>query len=346
MERYRLNKQDFELIDRLVKTTNSIETLYKKMYDLEISGKKDSNEYKKLLDYLKMTIEVEDKIYQDANLDYLRCIGLADYIIEDRLPDGFTNDVESIMSQNYDNRVLRRILSILFHKVISDYNGIKEMLPNELVDLMIQLGMPNPDKIVSQAIYSSIELQKAFEKDTFSGFLTFLQEFINKKDYANFKEQLISSKYNTSFINKAIESDMISSSFDIPETFYVNSRFVADLTNTDLDLYKLLKNSYGVKESTKQISEVIEMGDMDYSDPKKATSSILRQCLMRASFLLMSDEVISDVNYEFHEFVESEKYLNRHSHDRISEQLIINCFKSIKRDRSKPSVLSLGYRKN
>jgi len=346
MEKYILKSKDYEFINNLIKTTNSIDSIYRKMYDLEINGKKDTEDFNQILDYLSMAIEVEEKLYKEANLSYLQCIAIADYILQDKLPDGFLNDTESIMNQCYDNRVLRRILSILVHKIISDHESVRQMLPEEIIELMEQLGMPNPDKLVSQAIYSSIELQKAFERDIFNGYLAILQEFIVSNTYKNFRNDLIRSKYNTSFINKQIENDMISSKFDIPDTFYVNSRFVADLTQTDLELYKMLKNLYGVKESTKQISEVIEIGDMDYSDSKKAITSILRQCLMRSAFLLMSDEVISDVNYEFHEFVEDKKYLDRHPHDRISEQLIVNCFKAIKKDRNKPSVLSLGYRKN
>ena len=346
MEKYKLMKQDYEWLQKLIQTSTSIETLYKKMFDLEISGKKDTDDYKKMLEYLSISIDVEDELYNNGNLSYSKCMALVEYILNDRVPDGFLNDIESIMTQDYNNRVLRRILNVLVNKIISDYDSIQRMLPSEITDLMEQLGMPNPEQVVSQAIYSSIELQKAFEKDTLNGFLAILQEFTCKESYRTFREDLIRTKYNTSFINKNIETDMRSNSFEIPETFYTNSRFVADLTQTNLELYKLLKDVYGTKESTNQISKVIEMGDMDYSDPKKATSSILRQCLMRSAFLLMSDEVISDVNYEFHEFVEDEKYLNRHPNDRISEQIVINCFKAIKRDRNKPSVLSLGYRKN
>lgn len=346
MEKYKLVSEDYKWLERIIQTTTSIETLYKKLFDLEIKGQKDTEEYKQIMDYLSIAIDVEDKVYEEANLNYYKCIALADHIIDDRLPEKFLNDTESIMQQDYNNRVLRRILNVLVHKVLSDYDSIREMLPNELIELMKQLGMPNPDELVSKAIYSSIELQKAFEKDTFNGFLAFLQEFINKKDYNSFKEHLIRSKYNTAFINKNIEIDMRSNKFEIPETFYANARFIADLIQVDLDLFYVLKNSYGVKESTKQISEIIEMSDLDYGDTTKATTSILRQCLMRASFFLMSDEVISDVNYEFHEFVENKKYLERHQNDHISEQLVINCFRGIKKDRNKPSVLSLGYRKN
>ena len=346
MEKYILNTSDFEFINSLIKTTSSIDTLYRKMCELEVNGEKDTEEYQQLLDYLNISLEVENKLYSDAKLNYSRCVAIVNFILNKKLPDKFLNDVESIMQQDYSNRILRRILNVLVHKILEDHESLKEMLPNEMIELMYQIGMPNPDKIVSHAIYSSIELQKAFEKDSLNGFLNFLQEFIDNNDYKFYKKDLICTKYNTAFINKSVESEMISNKFEIPATFYINSRFVADITQTDLELYNLLKNLYGTKESTKQISEIIELGDMDYGDSKKAITSILRQCFMRANFLLMSDEAISDVNYEFHEFIEDKKYLERHPQDRISEQLIINCFKSIKKDKNKPCVLSFGYRKN
>ena len=264
--------------------------------------------------------------------------------LNSKLSKEFPNDMDSIMTQNYDNRILRRILSTLVYRVISDYEGIKNTLPNEIIDLMTQLGMPNPDQIVSQSIYSSIELQKAFEKDLINGYLVFLQELFNKKENIPYRGALLKSKYNVLFINKQVEKDLLSSKFHIQDNFYANSKFIADLTQIDLELYKMLRNSFGVKESAKQISEMIEVGDMDYSDINTSISSMLRQCLMRSAFLLMSDEVISDVNYEFHEFIEKDDYLKRHPNDRISEQLIINCFKSIKRDRTKQMVLSFGLR--
>lgn len=345
MKKYKLVNKDFEWLERITQTTISIEALYKKMYDLEINGQKDTEEFSTLMEYLTIAIDVEDKVYNDANLNYSKCVALTEYIINDKLPSEYLNDTESIMLQDYNNRVSRRILNILMHKVISDYNSVKEVLPRELIGVMEQLGMPNPEQLVSQAIYSSVELQKAFEKDILNGFLAFLQEFINKKDYYSFRKYLVRSKYNTAFINKDTEIDMRNNRFEIPETFYTNSSFIADLTQTDLELFELLKNSYGTREANQQISEIIEMNDMDYSDPTKATTSILRQCLMRAAFLLMSDEVISDINYEFHQFIEDKNYLERHHKDRISEQIVVSCFRGIKKDRNKPSVLSSEYEK-
>ena len=45
MENYRVNIQDYDLIKKLVETTTSIETLYKRLYDLEIRGLKNTKKY-------------------------------------------------------------------------------------------------------------------------------------------------------------------------------------------------------------------------------------------------------------------------------------------------------------
>ena len=342
MENYELQIEDIKLIEELIKTTTSIETLYGKMYELEISQRKDSEEFKKIVDYLKIALDVENQMYKDCCLSYSKCVALVDYIFQEKLPSKYMDDVDSIMTQSYDHKVIKRILNVLIDKIISDCEGMKEMLPRDLLDLIEQLGIPNHEAMISQTIYSGVELQKAFEKDTINGFLALLQEEIEKEKNDYYRNSLIGSKYFTSFINKDVEEGLIKNNFEIPRTCYLNSRFVAELTQTDLELYFFLKNTYGVKESVRHILEVLEIKDEDYDNPQKAISSILRQCLIRAIFLLMSDDVISDVNYEFHEFIENKEYIKEHLKDHISEEAVIKCFKAVSNDRSKSYVLSLG----
>ena len=343
MKDYKLVNQDYKWLERIIKTTISIEALYKKLFDFETKKQKDTAEYNQTMEYLNIAIEVEDKLYEEADLDYYKCKALVDHIVGDRLPENFLNDTESIVQQDYNNRVLRRILNILVYRSISNFDSIRGILPDEIVEILEQSGIPNAGELVTKIIYNSIELQKAFEKDIFNVFLIFLQDYINNQSYSNFKEYLIRSKYYIAFINKYVEINMRSNKFEMPETFYANAKFVADSNKVD---FYLLKNIYGIYEATKQIIEIMEISDLDYSDITKATTSILRQCLMRTSFLLMNDEVISNINFEFHEYIEDKKYLDRHQHDHISKQLVINCFRGIKKDRNKPGVLSLRYREN
>ncbi len=314
MKIYIPNRQDYDLIHKLLIITKSIESLYKKMCELELNGKKNTKEYNGLITLLKETVEEENKIYSDANINEERGVGLTFYIMEQNLPENTENDVESTINQNYNVRTYRRIINNLFNIGVSDYKSAK--------------------------------LRNAFEKDIINGYLSFMQDFANSKSYEEKKDQFIINKYNTAFINKSIESDMLSSSFDIPKTFYVSSRLIADVYNVNLTFYKSISNDFYAKEAAKQISRLIDIFDEEYKyDDDNKLSSILRQCYLRSAFLFLDDELLTDMNDSFHEFVESDEYLDKHSNDTIGTQLVINCFKSIKKDRNKPAILSLGFRK-
>lgn len=341
MEKYKLQNEDYELIQKIIKITNLIENLYKKLYELEINNKKDSNDFKNYITNLKNTIKIENKIYKEANLDYLRSYALANYILNFKLPDNFLDDIESIMKQDYNNRVLRRILNVLYHNIVYDNKMYKEKIPSELLDLMKNADISNIDSIVNESIYSNIELRKAFEKDILSGYLVFLQEYINNSYYKAFENEFIFNKYNTSFINKIIENDIINDNFNIQNTFYINSRLIADLTETDLELYEYLKNDYGLDECAKQIAKLIKMSDKEYNDKKNIITSLLRECYIRSTFLLLNDESILDINSDFHDFIESDEYV-KNGNNYISEGSIIKCFKLVKKDRNIPKIISLN----
>lgn len=343
MEKYILTKNDYEQIEKIIKTSLSIETLYKRLYALELDGKKDTEEYKINLDYLSIAKEVEEKEYSDFNLTEEKAKAWANYLLSDKLPSTFLQNVDSLVEQNYANITLRRILSNLIN--ITEESVLKDQLPKELVDIMKLVGIDDADKVISDAAISCSELRRAFEVDLINAYLYILNEQIEKNNhFKESKECLMSAKYNAIFINREIENQMLFREFSIPELVYFTSKIIADKDNMKDDMYKHLRNEYGKVYSVKQISEMLEIGDLDYNNVSLATTSLLRQCLMRASFLLMSDDSISDVNYNFHEFIEDERYLKNHRYDKISEQLIINCFNCIKKDRKNVDSVSLKYK--
>ena len=70
MEKYKLVNENYNWLKRIIQITTSIETLYKKLFILEINGQKDTEEYKKTMDYLSIALDVEDNVYEE-NLSYI-----------------------------------------------------------------------------------------------------------------------------------------------------------------------------------------------------------------------------------------------------------------------------------
>ena len=73
MVSYNLTETDIEDIEMLIRITKTIDSLYCQLYELEIYGLKDTPEYKKVLDNLNISLEVENNKYQELDLTYERC---------------------------------------------------------------------------------------------------------------------------------------------------------------------------------------------------------------------------------------------------------------------------------
>lgn len=339
---YRIEKRDLEQIENIIKTTQSIETLYKRLYELEINGKKDTKEFKTNYDYLTIALEVEENNYKNANLTAEKIQAWIKYIFETKVPKEFYSDSESVVRQDYSNKTIRRILNILSNKKRS-YFEVPEEISNDvfLKNIMKLAGIDNPSELFEEATQATAEMDFAFNKDYTNSILHIIKELLNKKEYANYKNNLIGTKYYLSFLNKTVEEGLLFSEFEIPEMLYFISSNKANVYKLDSTEFKIFKKEYAFEKTIVQILGMLKLSDLDYANEKNAITSILRECFIRAGFMLLDEDTLEDLNYEFHEFLESNDFLEEHKHDKISTQLVINCFKKIKKDKETVNIISL-----
>lgn len=342
---YKFDSKEIEKIDRLINITASIDETYKGLYKLELEGKKNTAEYKKLLEYLKSLRNIENNLYNDENLTLEKCSMWANYILSNKVHKEFFDGIEGIIIRDQKYRIFMRILGILKKKVIYDVNNMTRLIPKQMKDLIKNQNIPDLNKLTNYAVKSNIDINKAVEKDTFNAFLLLLQEFTDDDKYLDITYELLQTKYDISFIDVDVENDMINNNFNIQNVLYENARFTADLYQMPLKALTMIKDSNGSRNAMIQISEIIKINDEDYDEENKLITSILRQCLLRASLLSLTDDMIADVNFKFHEIIDCKEYLSRNPQNDISENAIINCFKGIKKDKEKQNTISFGYRK-
>ena len=296
-----MSSKNLKWIEKIINITKHIDTLYTELYQLEINNKKDTVEYKEILDNLNSFIKLEEKTYKSINITSFICEEFTIYILMNYLDPSFFSkyyrkDIETIMNQDYSNRIYIRILNQM-HNNITNLNN-----------------KSNIDNQISQI----------YNRDLLALYLFFLEEIKNIEPLSMFKESFINQKYNISFINKAIESEMFYNNFIIPDTYYSIIHLFKD-KNIETDKYKEM-----IK---RQIDEIMKLSNMDYNNDISTISSIFRQCLIRSILLTMNDEDINDI----------ESYFNKTAQDSInnrSKDFIDNCFKSISSDKSKINVLS------
>lgn len=184
MEKYVLVEKDIMTIKELLKLSSSISTLYKRLCDLEINGKESTLEYQKVLNYLEVAVEVEDKKYE--GLSGRVAIAMFEYIAEDNISIDFLSDAESIMRQDYSNRSTRRVLNNLW-KIVFDN-------PVLFADYAIDNKKKYSDMVLKSASEDLKKIKDFMEKTEKSLMLNFLNEYIcNSND--QIKGSLINAKY-------------------------------------------------------------------------------------------------------------------------------------------------------
>jgi len=334
-----MQKQDYEKLESLLGYTNSVDVLYEKLYELEIAGLKSSEEYKNHLEYLTIALEVEAEQYEGISLD--RSQDIITFLDSEVIPMDFMDDVECVLSQKNENRAVRRILAILGNKVLLDDNFVKNVIPECIMDILYAIGMPNPEETVAHGINVSVQMNKVLQDETMNTFLSFVQEAIEDTNNQPFIAELLKVKYDIAFINKSVEAGMLTNNFDVQKSLMLSSKLTSDMLGIQDRLYELLKNGYGISVMTYQISEMLQISDLDYSIKNKAISSILREAIMRSALLLMDAEAIMDINTDYHDLVDDPKNAQIYEYSKISQSMIIRAFKKTKEDKEKYPVLSI-----
>lgn len=343
MDLIKLEKDDLENLEKIIKTHLSLEKLYEKLYLLEINNQQESLEYSKGLDYLNIVLEVEKDQIKSLNLDFYKCQRIIAYIFAKKLSKDFLNDIECITRGDYNLKIYRRLLYILYNKFNTYHDMLRDkLMSKEEQELLKRIGSNLNEEALSNQIYSNVEVKKTLDNDLYSNFLVFLQEMINNSTYKKYYAELIKRKYVLAFINPNIEEELIKNRFVINDKLSIKAKFIANLTNMPEVAYTFLKNSCMNDIYNSQIHLMLETSNFDYENSNQAVTSLLRQCFIRSVFLFMNSEEMLELNYSFHEFIESKDHSKEST---ISEQLIIDCFNQSKLDKEKLDVPDFKYKK-
>ena len=187
-----------EMIKDLVRLYSEINIIYIELHKLDISGSKDSDKFRKLIELLKRDIELEKKIFNKFN---------------------------SIDEFDYDKlyQMLGKCTDRPFNIRAEDY------VTNNDFDILLYDDL---DKEVYVEIVKDIKYSKLYSacsKNMFLIYLSFLQEYADSSRFSYLRDKILNYKYYNSFINHDIESILIESNFNINSVNYINLDFMIDI---------------------------------------------------------------------------------------------------------------------
>lgn len=194
-----LNNNEKNVLNKLYNITNSIKDLYFKLITLELNGKKNSEDYRKILDYLSMTRELEKKYMYEID----DCNKYLSYFEKNMYG---VNEMNAITEGNYLYLKEFRIIGNLL--IYRDENNKNETILNE-----------------------------AILKDIMLMFIKNLDMCIKKTTNKFLKEKLIYTIYSLIYSNKNIETDLLYYNFNFELDNISKSNYIAYLLNVDNKKY-------------------------------------------------------------------------------------------------------------
>lgn len=166
-------------INELLDIENSIYNLYMTIADCEIN--KNEKEKEKYIEYLKITIEVEAKIYDSLKID----------------------------TKN-SGEIFRRINYINNKRKISQYDNIITRIETIIEEELYSNPFLSNSKSYSDQIFENSQcIKNEFNNNITMHIIKKLEDRIEKEKYNSIKEELITLKYELIYLNKTLEEHFL-----------------------------------------------------------------------------------------------------------------------------------------
>lgn len=293
-----MNKSVIEDITLLENISKSILEEYDRLYILELS-KVDNKEYRKVLEEIKRLIILEDSV-----IERITSNPNIDEILEYVAHKYNINVSVNIgVCLNKQDLLKARIMNSLLNEVLdNDKSSLdKQFVPRFYVDLL-KLAL---------SIYEKSNLFKGF----------------------NFNKRI---KYNTAYLFKSIENELINAEFLVPEHPYLTYK----LLGIDIDTYEKI-NDIVDGECLKMISLFVEvlakttLNDK-YNEELMCDKEFL-SCLLRGCFVLMDEKYREKVRVATYPLLVS---LKDEPSMKLGYNLLDIAVNNVKIDREIPQIVS------
>ena len=276
-----LNKDINDNINTLLAVTSSINDTYAKLKELEIKGQKESKEYKRLIECLKSSLELEKSIYDRFPNDLDTLVKIIREVTKNK--DFFINfdlkeNIDAIIN-NYD-LITRRIYLRLLNKML------------EIKDADFIIGTNNPDILENQSARNILILHSLIIKDYINTVLVILNKALYDEKYKNINNLLLNVKYSLAFLYDNVENDFLENNFNINNDLYWGATAMGDFYHLDREKLKEIQKGtvYGIYYE--KIDNIIKTILNDRSSDKEIFIYAISEILIRACLLFYDDKTV------------------------------------------------------
>ncbi len=343
---YVLTKPDYEDIRILTAVSESIWESYQALASLEITGKKETSEYQRVMEELRSTMGMEPTLYGRLGNSFPKLSSIISYLRPMQNRDSKKDRLETILEGQNSNMVIERI-----SKKIDSSLSIKDEMKQDIKSMIGELELDENDEMVEQ-LSKSLEdganfmngymaVAESMEVDKYACFLSGLKKMIESPFYRDVREELIMIKYRMAFVCGKIEEMMLRQNFEVLPQVYLQTNCIGQMEKQG----EFTTTMVLVKSSVQTIRKQTDMLLSDYdntvlSNKDKKVEALVRVCMLRAGLMLLPGECVSSENERFHDTIDSSEYIQEHPQNSEIEEMIMRAYRQYKNDRSIPIQVS------
>lgn len=324
MEKYILQKQDYEDISFLINVSKALGEIYKELYEIENKLGKNSKEYQECLKRLNSFIDIENNIYNGIKNSFNKCLVIIEYL-EESMKNKIDVDKYSIIFDNvYSNELLRiiiRLKKIMFES-------------EEKIVSLIEFPDENVKQPIVKAFAYSSRIFSVAKLDTLKCFLAIL-----KKD--NLNEFYTEMKYKISYLFPEIEEEFLNNGFEVDNNPYISAQLFTDFLSTDKTLLKNIRLTEFSDNLNEQIDEFVKYVNSDLENSKIKNNLILRTYFLRSLIIFIDCDIIEKIKENFQKEIISKCDNSYLVHMKRSLNILGDCFNHQKEDIEVPKLLTL-----
>lgn len=307
-----MDKNDIELIKNLYDISYKVKTIYEKLAITEISHGKNSKEYSKCLELLKIVLFFENKLYEELNNDIDRISDILFYIASST-----QNDLEDqiyVLSDNVESALIeKRILEkmyLLAYKNNDFYKGF--------IDPELSIFKKCSDELIDYLR----DYKELLDKEEIRRTIYYLSQ-VDNKDF-------ILCKYRYVYLNPVIENEFINNKFSNPKnTFNDNISYKSKYD----EFNEPIKTTLAYTKCTDLLEELLSYygcdGNITCSDDIKFEEILAS---FKANLLFLDDEAIyfllETVNSEYdkieeeNEDIQNIEDLEEYDEEEVEKELL------------------------
>ena len=338
-----LNKSDYNDITMLINISSSICRNFQELCQLEIAGKKESQEYQEYLEEVTRDVEYKNTFLNRLTTTPEKCIEVMNYIKKlsrfknvKYASDYHISFISTTSNLSEDERVLAYLLNQLT-KIILD--NPQFLMSNIMKNLNLPEILQNQTEVYNAFQFT---YQALLIADIYNLFLALNERRINNTQNSFAKQSFIKSKYQYGLLIPYIADSLIKSRFNAEMHPFLISHNARIMHPVVKEFEDLIKKNILLENAEKRMDEITNYNDLELMNPETLAHVLNAQDLLRSVLILADEETTQAITCTIEDILKSAKETNLSINIKLICQILEEVIKRIPEDKTIPQIVSFG----